>query len=161
MKMKKLLFLVLFPLAIYSLSSCSKATDPTITAAIQQAADDDAAIKAYLLVHPEITGVKDTLGCYYQVVSTGAGAYPTATTTIKGTYTGSLLNGTAFATNASVSAPLSSLIYGWQIVLPHVPIGSKIIMLIPSIYGYGTSGSGAIPANAVLRFDVDLSPPGA
>jgi len=61
MKMKKLLFFVLFPLAIYSLSSCSKSTDPTIATALRQAADDDAAIKAYLIAHPEITNVKDTL----------------------------------------------------------------------------------------------------
>jgi len=159
--MKKLLFFVLFPLAIYSLSSCSKSTDPTIATALRQAADDDAAIKAYLIAHPKITNVKDTLGCYYQVITTGAGSYPTASTVIKASYTGTLLNGTEFDANANFSATLSSLIYGWQVVLPHVPIGSKIIMLIPSMYGYGTSAVGKVPANSVLRFDVDLSPPGA
>jgi FKBP-type peptidyl-prolyl cis-trans isomerase len=161
MKMKKLLLLILFPLAIWSLSSCTKVSDPAITTAIQQAATDDAAIKAYLTVHPEITNVKDTLGCYYQVITTGAGAYPTASTVIKASYTGTLLDGTVFDSSTNFSATLSSLIYGWQIVLPHVPVGSKIIMLIPSIYGYGTSGYGKVPANAILRFDVDLSPPGA
>jgi FKBP-type peptidyl-prolyl cis-trans isomerase FkpA len=161
MKMKRLLFLILFPLAIYSMSGCTKGSDSEVTTAIQQAAADDAAIKAYLTLHPEITGVKDTLGCYYQVISEGAGPYPTLSTKINASYTGSLLNGTVFDSNANFSATLSSLIYGWQIVIPHVRVGSKIIMLIPSIYGYGASGSGTIPGNSVLRFDVDLSSPGA
>jgi len=161
MKMKKLLFLILFPLAIYSMSGCTKGSDSEINAAIQQASADDAAIKAYLIAHPEITNVKDTLGCYYQVITTGAGSYPTASTVIKASYTGTLLNGTVFDSSTNFSATLGGLIYGWQIVLPHVRIGSKIIMLIPSMYGYGTSATGKIPANSVLRFDVDLSPPGA
>jgi FKBP-type peptidyl-prolyl cis-trans isomerase len=161
MKMKKLLFLILFPLAIYSLSSCTKVSDPTISAAIQQASDDDAAIKAYLTAHPEITNVKDTLGCYYQVISEGGGAYPTLNTKITGSYIVTLLNGTVFDSSTSLNATLGSLIYGWRIVIPHVRIGSKLIMLIPSQYGYGTTTTDKIPANSVLIFNVDLTPTGA
>ncbi|MBX2915577.1 MAG: FKBP-type peptidyl-prolyl cis-trans isomerase [Cyclobacteriaceae bacterium] len=53
---------------------------------------------------------------------------------------------------------LSSLITGWQIVLPSIPVGSKLTLYIPSGYGYGTSGSlsGSVPVNANLIFDIEL-----
>ncbi|MBX2896650.1 MAG: FKBP-type peptidyl-prolyl cis-trans isomerase [Cyclobacteriaceae bacterium] len=53
---------------------------------------------------------------------------------------------------------LSSLITGWQIVLPSIPIGSKLTLYIPSGYGYGTSGSlsGSVPVNANLIFEIEL-----
>ncbi|MDN3582328.1 FKBP-type peptidyl-prolyl cis-trans isomerase [Mucilaginibacter flavus] len=159
--MKKIIFLILLPLAVCSFWSCTKSTDPEISNAIQQAKTDDAAIQAYLTAHPEITNVKDTLGCYYQITSQGTGPYPTLSSTIHVSYTGSLLNGTSFETNNDFSAVLGTLIYGWQIVLPHVPTGSKVLMFIPSIYGYGTSGTSTIPANSVLVFNINTAAPGA
>jgi FKBP-type peptidyl-prolyl cis-trans isomerase len=53
---------------------------------------------------------------------------------------------------------LSSLITGWQIVLPSIPVGSKLTLYIPSGYGYGTSGSlsGSVPVNANLIFEIEL-----
>jgi FKBP-type peptidyl-prolyl cis-trans isomerase FkpA len=161
--MKKLLFLILFPLAVFAISSCGKSSDieTLATNQAQQAKDDDAAIKAYLTVHPEINNVKDTLGVYYQIITPGAGAYPTDETLINGTYSGSLLNGTAFATNAAIKQYLKNLIPGWRIALPKVAIGSKVLMIIPSGYAYGATGSGPIPPNAVLIFTVDLTIPGA
>jgi FKBP-type peptidyl-prolyl cis-trans isomerase FkpA len=158
--MKKLLFLILFP-AAFAISSCMKTSDTEATNQVQQANQDDLSIKAYLTAHPEINNVKDTLGVYYQIISPGVGAYPTDGTLINATYTGSLLNGTAFETNATLKQYLKNLIFGWRIVLPHVPLGSKILMLIPSRYGYGAAGSGPIPPNSVLIFNVDLTAPGA
>lgn len=159
--MKKILFLILLPLSICSFWSCTKSTDPEISNAIQQSKTDDAAIQAYLAAHPEITNVKDTLGCYYQVISQGKGVYPTLSSTINVSYTGTLLDGTVFDSSTNFSAVLGTLIYGWQIVLPHVPTGSKVLMLIPSLYGYGTSANGKVPANSVLIFNIDTTAPGA
>jgi len=159
--MKKLLFLTLFSLTAFTISSCMKTSDTEATNQVQQANQDDLSIKAYLAAHPEINNVKDTLGVYYQIITPGVGAYPTDDTIINATYTGSLLNGTAFETNATLKQYLKNLIYGWRIVLPHVSLGSKILMLIPSRYGYGAAGSGTIPPNAVLIFNVDLTAPGA
>ncbi len=161
--MKKLLFLILFPLAVFAISSCGKTSDieTAATNQVQQAKDDDAAIKAYLTAHPEINNVKDTLGVYYQIITPGAGAFPTDETLINATYSGSLLNGTAFATNDVLKQYLKNLIPGWRVVLPHVPTGSKVLMLIPSGFAYGAAGSGVIPPNAVVIFTVDLTIPGA
>jgi FKBP-type peptidyl-prolyl cis-trans isomerase len=53
---------------------------------------------------------------------------------------------------------INSLILGWQIVLPSIPMGSKLTLYIPSGYGYGTNvgSGGAIPVNANLIFEIEL-----
>lgn len=157
--MKKLLFLFLLPLAIFS--ACSKKSDTATVDVAAQAAIDDAAIKTYITAHPEITNVKDTLGVYYQVLTAGIGNYPTDASTITVGYTGKLLNGAQFETNSGYTDVLRNLILGWRIVLPHVRYGSKVLMIIPSRYGYGTYSTDKIPANSVLIFTVDLSTAGA
>jgi FKBP-type peptidyl-prolyl cis-trans isomerase FkpA len=155
--MKKILFLFLLPLAIFS--SCSKNSDVVPYDAAKQAAIDDATIKTYLTAHPEITNVKDTLGVYYQVITPGTGAYPTDASKITVNYTGTLLDGTQFDANNNYSQTLGNLILGWRIVLPHVRTGSKVLMLIPSVYGYGNYATGKIPPNSVLLFSVTLIAP--
>jgi FKBP-type peptidyl-prolyl cis-trans isomerase FkpA/FKBP-type peptidyl-prolyl cis-trans isomerase FklB len=51
---------------------------------------------------------------------------------------------------------LSGLIQGWQIGFQLLGQGSIATLYIPSGLGYGPSGSGPIPANANLIFDVSL-----
>jgi FKBP-type peptidyl-prolyl cis-trans isomerase FkpA len=155
--MKKILFLFLLPLAIFS--SCSKNSDVVPYDAAKQAAIDDATIKTYLTAHPEITNVKDTLGVYYQVITPGTGAYPTDATKITVNYTGTLLDGTQFDANTNFSDKLVNFILGWRIVLPHVRNGGKVLMLVPSIYGYANYATGKIPPNSVLLFSVTLLAP--
>ncbi len=154
--MKKFLFLLLLPAAI--LSSCVKSNDNVSTFdPVKQAAIDSAAIQTYLTAHPAITPVKDTLGVKYQVITAGTGSYPVDASTINVAYSGSLLNGTVFDNNSSYTQILGNLIPGWRIVLPHVRTGSKVLMLIPSRFGYGNTANGAIPANSVLLFTITLN----
>jgi peptidylprolyl isomerase/FKBP-type peptidyl-prolyl cis-trans isomerase FkpA len=153
--MKKILLFVILPLVI--LSGCAKSFDnPSTYDVVKQAAADDATIKAYLAVHTEISPVKDTLGVYYQTLTEGTGAYPGINSTIKVSYTGKLLDGTQFDANAAFTAVLANLIDGWKIVLPHVKTGSKILMIVPSVYGYRNAANGIIPANSTLIFTVEL-----
>jgi FKBP-type peptidyl-prolyl cis-trans isomerase FkpA len=156
--MKKILLFLILPIAI--LSGCAKSYDnPTSYDVVKQAAADDAAIKAYLAVHTEITPVKDTLGVYYQTLTQGTGAYPGINSTIRVSYTGKLLTtGAQFDANTNFTAVLANLIDGWKIVLPHVRTGSKILMIVPSVYGYRNAANGAIPANSNLLFTVELLP---
>jgi len=51
---------------------------------------------------------------------------------------------------------LQNLVKGWQIGIPLLKAGGSGIFLLPSAMGYGTSGSGSIPPNAVLIFEIDL-----
>jgi FKBP-type peptidyl-prolyl cis-trans isomerase FkpA len=68
------------------------------------------------------------------------------------------LDGTVFdqTTTQPLNFPLGNVIVGWQIGVPLIKKGGKIRLLIPSGYGYGQGGSGKIPSNAVLDFDIEL-----
>ncbi len=140
-------------LFIAAFSSCKKDTpfDP-----VKQAATDDAAIQAYIKAN-SITATKDPSGLYYQVITPGTGAYPTKNSLISGQYTGKLLNGTVFDSNSIPNEPLSGFITGWQIGIPYINTGGRILLLIPSALGYGNSTNGSIPANSVLIFTFDLT----
>jgi FKBP-type peptidyl-prolyl cis-trans isomerase FkpA len=148
--MKKIVLLL--AVFITAFSSCSKDSfDPT-----KQAAKDDAAIQAYITAN-NITATKDASGVYYQVITPGTGAYPTANSLITVNYTGKLLNGSVFDSGSINSTALNTLIKGWQYGIPHVNTGGRILLLIPSAQGYGNTTTGSIPANSVLIFTVDLT----
>ena len=152
-------YFLLFGLAIITLSSCLKTeqqkpqvvVDPAV-----QAATDDANIKTYLAAHTDISATKDTSGIYYQIVNPGTGPNPTPASTITFDYTGKLLNDIPFDSRVGYTAKLSTLIPGWIIGLPWVKMGGRIILIIPSRYGYGSQDNGQVPANSVLFFTIDL-----
>jgi len=121
-------------------SSCQKSTTD------EQATTDDATLKAYI-ASSHINAIKDPSGLYYQVINPGNGASPGPSSTITATYTGFVLNGNYFATNAIITSRLSSLIQAWQIGLPHIKTGGTIILLVPSALGYGSLSQQGIPAN--------------
>ncbi len=74
-------------------------------------------------------------------------------------YTGRLSDGTVFDTNVAgtFTGTLAGFIKGWGAVIPgKLTAGGKIRLLIPSDLAYGKTGSGAIPPNAILDFDVEI-----
>jgi FKBP-type peptidyl-prolyl cis-trans isomerase FkpA len=145
-------YILLLTLFIAVLSSCSKESfDP-----VKQAAKDDAEIQAYIKTN-NITATKDPSGLYYSVITPGTGAYPSVNSLITVNYTGKLLNGSVFDSGTISSQPLSGLVAGWQIGLPHINTGGRILLLIPSALGYGNAAAGSIPANSVLIFTIDLT----
>ena len=143
--------MILFVL-VAGLSACKKDDDFDATA---QAATDDATIQAYLKAN-NITAVKDVSGLYYQVTTPGTGAYPTSGSTVTVNYVGKLLNGTQFDAGTGFKTSLGSVIRGWTIGVPHVQTGGTINLYIPSGLGYANTATGAIPANSVLVFRIDL-----
>jgi FKBP-type peptidyl-prolyl cis-trans isomerase FkpA len=157
MNMKK--YFLLLGLAIITLSSCLKddpQQQPVVADPAVQAATDDAAIKKYLAAHTDIVATKDTSGIYYQIVTPGTGPNPSGGSTVTVNYTGKLLNDNPFDSRTSYQTSLSSVITGWTIGVPFVKAGGRIILLIPSRYGYGPYPNGPIPANSVLIFTIDL-----
>jgi FKBP-type peptidyl-prolyl cis-trans isomerase len=145
--------ILLLTLFIVAFSSCKKENsfDPA-----KQAATDDAAIQAYIKAN-NITATKDPSGVYYQVITPGTGNYPNINSLISGAYSGKLLNGTVFDSGPLDNDVLSGFIQGWQIGIPHINTGGRILLLIPSALGYGNTAKTGIPANSVLIFTVDLT----
>ena len=100
-------------------------------------------------------------GIQYEVIKEGRGVKPAITDTIKAHYKGALLDGkefdSSFKRNQPFSAPLRSLIKGWQIAIPLMNEGSHWRLWIPSDLAYGDRGAGAdIPGGATLMFEVEL-----
>lgn len=111
----------------------------------------------------EVTTTKS--GLQYEVVSMGKGAKPKATDTVTVHYSGKLLDGTEFDSsykrNEPAVFPVNGVIPGWTEALQLMPEGSKFKIYIPAALAYGPGGTGPIPPNATLVFDVELIKVGA
>ncbi len=100
-------------------------------------------------------------GIQYEVIKEGSGPQPLVSDKIKAHYRGALLDGkefdSSFKRNQPFSAPLRSLIKGWQIAIPLMKQGSHWRLWIPSDLAYGDRGAGSdIPGGATLLFEVEL-----
>lgn len=145
-------------IVMMAFTACKKDSDND---ASKQAAKDDQDIQAYIKTYNDTTksakinATKDENGIYYEILKTGTGAYPTVNSTISINYTGKLLNGTQFD-KGNTTYPLIGFIEGWQLGIPRINSGGRILLLIPSGLAYGPNGKGTIPPNAPLIFVVDL-----
>jgi FKBP-type peptidyl-prolyl cis-trans isomerase FklB len=100
-------------------------------------------------------------GLQYLVVKEGTGRKPAITDSVRAHYKGELLDGkefdNSFKRGQPFTAPLRSLIKGWQIALPLMNEGSHWRLWIPSELAYGDRGAGGdIPGGATLMFEVEL-----
>ena len=117
---------------------------------------------AFMKANKENAGVVELPeGIQYLVIKEGTGDQPLASQSVKAHYKGALLNGrefdNSFRRGQPFSAPLRSLIKGWQIALPLMKEGSHWRIWIPSDLAYGDRGAGSdIPGGATLVFEVEL-----
>lgn len=107
------------------------------------------------------TMTKKSDNLFVQDVVVGTGAEAIAGRTIRVTYSGFLINGNRFDTNvggAAFSFTLGAgmVISGWDQGVAGMKVGGKRKLVIGSALGYSNQGSGPIPANATLVFDVEL-----
>lgn len=127
----------------------------------KMAAENKAKGDAYLAENKAKSGVKTTeSGLQYQVLRQGNGPTPKANDRVKVHYVGTLIDGTKFDSSydreTPAEFPLSGVIPGWTEGLQLMPVGSKYKLFIPGELGYGESGSGPIPPNSTLVFEVEL-----
>ena len=72
-------------------------------------------------------------------------------------YTGWLANGTRFdGGQFAFALGTGMVIQGWDQGIQGMKVGGKRKLVIGSELGYGKSGSGPIPPNATLVFDVEV-----
>jgi peptidylprolyl isomerase/FKBP-type peptidyl-prolyl cis-trans isomerase FklB len=121
---------------------------------------EGAAFLAKNAKEPGITVLAD--GLQYKVVHAGPsdGASPKKGDDIKINYEGTLLSGEVFDSSFKRGSPdimpLDHLVPGWMEALPKMHVGDEWIVYLPAKLGYGASGQGPIPPNAVLVFRIQL-----
>ncbi|SDF65504.1 FKBP-type peptidyl-prolyl cis-trans isomerase FkpA [Mucilaginibacter pineti] len=158
---KKLL--LLFAAVAIIFSSCVKDSQSIVVGpkpvydSLKYVAIDSASIATYLVNHPEISPVKDTLGMKYQIITEGTGVYPTLASSVTVDYTGKLLDGTQFGTATNYTNTLSLLIQGWRVIIPQLKVGTKFLLIIPSGLAYREADTVPnVPPNSVLIFTITL-----
>jgi FKBP-type peptidyl-prolyl cis-trans isomerase len=165
--MKSLFSTAVFRLLVFALlasgglltTACSKVEETPDYAAL-----DATTIQKYLMDNNITNAQKQASGLYFIPVTTNAAA-PLATPkqVVSILYTGKLLNGTVFdATSQREDTPLSfqygvdRVLAGLEEGLSLMHKGDKAILLIPSGLAYGSNSSASIPANSIIRFEIEL-----
>lgn len=101
-------------------------------------------------------------GLFVVSIQAGEGVPPTAGKNVNVHYTGKLLNGTVFDSSVERGQPFQfslgkgQVIKGWDYGIAMLKPGEKAILGIPSWLAYGARGTGPIPANSPLIFEVQL-----
>jgi FKBP-type peptidyl-prolyl cis-trans isomerase len=93
-------------------------------------------------------------------ITEGTGANPTAESTVRVHYHGTLRDGSVFDSSVQrgepISFPLSGVIPCWTEGVQKIKVGGKAKLVCPSDTAYGDQGSGSIPGGAALAFEVEL-----
>jgi FKBP-type peptidyl-prolyl cis-trans isomerase FkpA len=93
-------------------------------------------------------------------ITAGAGENPTADSTVRVHYHGTLRDGSVFDSSVDrgepISFPLSGVISCWTEGVQKIKVGGKAKLVCPADTAYGDQGSGSIPGGAALAFEVEL-----
>jgi peptidylprolyl isomerase len=101
-------------------------------------------------------------GLQYRDDAVGEGREAKAGDTVSVHYTGTLQDGSKFDSSRDRGQPLQfplgagHVIKGWDEGVAGMKIGGRRTLVIPPELGYGARGTGPIPPNSTLVFDVEL-----
>lgn len=108
---------------------------------------------------PEVTTTAS--GLQYEVLESGQGETPAATSTVVTHYHGTFVDGTVFDSSVDRGEPaefgVSQVISGWTEALLMMSVGDKWRIACPPALAYGEQGAGdSIPPNTALVFEIHL-----
>jgi FKBP-type peptidyl-prolyl cis-trans isomerase len=99
-------------------------------------------------------------GIQYRIIDEGDGARPGMESTVKVHYRGSKLNGLEFDSSFARGVPeqftVSSVLKGWQEVLPLMKTGATWQIFVPPEMAFGARGNPPVGPNEALIFDLKL-----
>lgn len=143
------------PLLTLILAACSGAVQPLplLSPAEVTYADDLGVDLAAMTLRDD--------GLYVQDLVMGDGEAAKGGDAVQVDYTGWLPTGESFDSSVgrnpfSFTLGAGRVIQGWDLGVVGMKVGAKRRLVIPSNLGYGARGSGPIPGNAVLIFDVEM-----
>jgi FKBP-type peptidyl-prolyl cis-trans isomerase FklB len=108
---------------------------------------------------PEV--VVTASGLQYEIITEGNGVKPTASSTVRTHYHGTLIDGKVFDSSYQrgepAEFPVNGVIAGWTEALQLMGVGSKWRLYLPHQLAYGERGAGGdIGPYQALVFDVEL-----
>lgn len=127
-----------------------------VIAALPAWANPEAKAKAV----KEVPAVTTASGLVYQSLREGTGASPVASDMVRVHYKGTLMDGTEFDSSYKRGEPavfpLNRVIKCWTEGVQLIKVGGKAKLVCPAAIAYGERGTGPIPANATLQFEIEL-----
>jgi FKBP-type peptidyl-prolyl cis-trans isomerase len=129
-----------------------------ITACQKDGIPEDDQITSYVTSKKLTVTEKTASGLRYIVTKANpTGAALKAGQNINVNYAGTLLSGKSFDSgNFSFVLGGGRVIAGFDEGIAKMKVGEKATLIFPSTLGYGSSGSGPIPANSPLVFDIEV-----
>ena len=129
-----------------------------ITACQKDGIPEDYQITSYVTSKKLTVTEKTASGLRYIVTKANpTGAALKAGQNINVNYAGTLLSGKSFDSgNFSFVLGGGRVIAGFDEGIAKMKVGEKATLIFPSTLGYGSSGSGPIPANSPLVFDIEV-----
>lgn len=118
--------------------------------------------EAFLAENAKREGISITdSGLQYEVLTTGDGDKPSASSTVRTHYRGTLINGeefdSSYSRNEPTEFPVNGVIAGWTEALQLMTVGSKWKLFIPYQLAYGERGAGgSIGPYQALVFEIEL-----
>lgn len=152
----------LFASSLVGLAGCNGSNEGTVDPGVYSS-DPATATYAPALNVSLPTMTKSATGLYVKDLVVGTGTVASAGYTARVSYTGWLINGVKFDTSEGklpgyfeFLMNAGQVINGWEEGVRGMKAGGKRQLVVPPELGYGTSGSGAIPGNAILVFEISL-----
>ena len=148
MKRKINYLLTLFFVATL-LFSCSKSEVASVP--------EDQQIEDYIKAKSLVVTEKTATGLRYIRTTASTGVAVKLGQSILVNYTGKFLTDAKFdGGNFSFILGTGSVIQGFNEGIAKMKVGEKATIIFPSSLGYGSSGSGSIPGNSPLIFDIEV-----
>lgn len=122
----------------------------------EQFAYDQYLVDEHIVANNLEATIDTTTELRYVIVDQGEDFKPQTNSDMIVTYEGRIMDGALFDSGEKVRFNLNSLIPGWKALMPKVAEGGKIIMFIPSKYGYGGVAKPGIAPYSILKFEVEL-----
>ncbi|MBC5774196.1 FKBP-type peptidyl-prolyl cis-trans isomerase [Pontibacter sp. KCTC 32443] len=163
-KGSSLLQCLLLVITIVSLASCTADEDPFYFDVEAQKVKDEAIIRQYFRDNNVDTTavVRTESGLYYLKVSEGEGEEIDLGDSIQVHYIGKYTSNLKFDSSWDKADAFEfrvedgNVIDGWVEGMQEMKVGGHYFLYVPSYLAYGPYGSGNVPPNSVLIFDIDV-----
>ena len=150
-----------FNVKLYKVRTVAEAQKEKEEKMAAQLGKDTLIIKDYINTN-HINAQRTPYGIYYTINKKGNGGPAMTGKQVSVHYTGKFLDGKIFDSSIDKGKPITftlgvgRVIPGWDKGIALLNEGDVATLLIPSTLGYGSKGSGPIPPNTILMFEVEV-----